>query len=112
MAFHQVLGRDDHEGSGQRVLDAVSGYLVLAHGFQQRRLSPRSRPVYLVGQHDIGEDRPWYELEPALPQVEDRRPGNVAGQQVRRKLNPGEPPREGLGYGLGQQGFTDTRKIL
>ena len=42
---------------------AADGHLVLLHRFQQRGLRLRRRAVDLVGQHDVGEDRPVQEAE-------------------------------------------------
>ena len=41
-------------------------HLVLLHGFEHGRLRLRRGAVDLVGQHDVGEDRPVHELKLAL----------------------------------------------
>jgi hypothetical protein len=47
----------------QLVRLAGDGHFPLLHGLQQGRLRLGRRAVDLVGQHDIGEDRPADELE-------------------------------------------------
>ena len=44
---------------------AGHGHRLLLHGLEQGRLRLGRRPVDLVGQHEVGENRPPLELEPA-----------------------------------------------
>ena len=46
---------------------AGDGDRPLLHGLEQGRLRLGRGPVDLVGQHEVGEDRPALELEPAEP---------------------------------------------
>ena len=79
---------------------AAGGHLPLLHGLQQGGLRLRRRPVDLVGQDQIGEQRPRDEPQlaraggPVL--VQDLGPGDVAGHQVGRELDPVEFQRERL----------------
>ena len=66
---------------------AVDRDLLLLHRFEQRRLRLGRGAVDLVGQHDLGDDRPGAELELAAALVVDRHAGDVAGQQVGRELD-------------------------
>lgn len=74
-----ILGGDDHERARQGAGDAVGGYLLLAHAFQQRGLCTRGSAVDLVGEEDVGEGGAGDELEPARLLVEDAGARDVAG---------------------------------
>jgi hypothetical protein len=97
-----VLGRGHQERERQRVGDAVDADLALFHRLEQRRLGLGRRPVDLVGEQKVGEDRTRAEGEVADPGVEDERAGEVAGHEVGRELHPlgldvqrrGERPHE------------------
>ena len=87
-----VLGRHDHEERRQLVGRARHGDLPLLHGLEQRRLDLGRRAVDLVGQHDVGEDRPRLEDEAfgrLLAEVH-LRAGDVGRQQVGGELDPAE----------------------
>src|SRR5262249_49608814 len=72
---------------------------------EQRRLRFRRRPVDLVREDDLREDRPLDEAEPprALFLVEDFRAGDVRRHEVRRELDPLELEVEDVGERLDQQ---------
>ena len=63
LELDRVLRRQHQERPRQRARLAVDGDLALLHRLQQRRLGARRGAVDLVGQHDLGEDRPGPELE-------------------------------------------------
>jgi hypothetical protein len=94
-------GGDHHEGLLQRVRGAVDRDLAFFHALEQRRLRLGRGPVDLVAEHDVGEHRPRLELELAPLLVVGAHAGDVAGQQVRRELDPPhgavDRPRQGLG---------------
>ena len=75
-------------GCGQRPRVAVDRDLVLGHRLEQRRLRLRQRPVDLVHDQDVREDRAGPELEPARLRVPDGEPGDVRRLQVGRALDP------------------------
>lgn len=95
LELDRVLRRQDEERVRQPVGLPVDGNLVLLHRFEQRRLRPRRRPVHLVDEQDVGEDRAGHEPEGA--DLVDRAPGDVARQEVRGPLDAGErqPERSG-----------------
>ena len=97
---------------GQRPGAAVGGDLVLLHGLEEGRLGARGGPVDLVGQQHLGEDGAGAEGEVGGPLVEDARPGDVAGQDVRRELHPTELTPDGGGQAAGQQGLAHPRHVL
>jgi len=57
-------------------------YLPLLHGFQQCRLHLWWRPVYLIGQEDVGEGRAGAEFKFARLLIEDRNARNIGGEEV------------------------------
>ncbi len=91
-------------------------HLMFLHRLEQRRLRLGRGAVDLVGQHDVGEDRPLDEAEgaPARGQVflDDLRAGDVGRHEVGRELDPIEGEVERLRDGrdherLGQSGHPD-----
>ena len=73
-----VLRREHEEGHADLPRDAVDGDLALLHDLEQRGLRLRARPVDLVGEDDVGEDRAGVELERSGLLVVDRDAGDVA----------------------------------
>ena len=66
------------------------------------------RPVDLVGEDDVGEQRPLVELEPTLV-IENLRADDVAWHQVRCELNAVEAQAQGLRNGVHEQGLGQPR---
>ena len=75
-------------------------------------LGARGCAVDLVGQEHIGEDRPGHELEFAGVLVEDAEPGDVAGKQIGRALDPRKLAAERLRQGLGQGRLAQARQVF
>ena len=90
--LERVLRRKDEEGRVEREALPGDGDLVLLHRLEQARLRLRGRPVDLVGEDEVGEDRAL--LEPEDPAAafldEDVRAGDVGRHQVGRELDPVE----------------------
>ena len=57
LGLDRVLGRHGPGTARQRVGAAADADLALGHRLEQRRLHLRRRPVDLVGEHEVGEDR-------------------------------------------------------
>src|SRR5690606_4269024 len=112
LVLNRVLRRHDHERLRQLVADAVDGDLPLLHRLEERRLRLRRRAVDLVGQDDLGHDRPGVELEGARGLVVDRDAGDVRGEQVRRELNALEGAARGPREGAGKHRLTDAGYVL
>ena len=108
----RVLGREHHERRVERVGGVVDRDLALAHRLEQRRLRARGGAVDLVGEHDVGEDRPAPELEHLAVLVVDRHPDDVRRQQVAGELDPTERAAERCGQRASQRGLTDARNVL
>ena len=110
--FDVVFGGDDEERVREGIGDAVGRHLLLFHAFQQAGLRLGGRPVDLVGQHDVGEDRAFAELELGGFLVENGRAGDVGGQQVGRKLDALEDQPQGAGEGFGEGGLADAGDVF
>ncbi len=82
-----VLRRDHEERLSHRTGDAVDRDVPLLHHLEQRRLGLRARPVDLVGEHDVREDRAGVEGELAGLLVVHRDAGDVARQEVGGELD-------------------------
>ena len=86
LELDRVLGRQHDERIRQRSRRPLDGDLPLLHRLEHGRLCSRGRPIDLVDQQDIREDRPGREAEgSALVQA---RTGDVGGQEVGRALDP------------------------
>ena len=79
MVLHRVLGGDDQKRLGQGIREPVNRNLVLVHGLEQRRLGLGRGAINLIGQQDVGEDRPRFEFELLLNRGVDRNSQHIAG---------------------------------
>ena len=100
----RVLRRDHRERARQRVRLAFDRDLQLGHRLEQPGLRFRRRPVQLVDEDDVGEDRAGVELEGLRAGAPDRRPEDVARQQVDGALDPGEAAADRWRRGCGPAG--------
>ena len=89
---------------------ALDRDLPLLHRLEQRRLGPRRRPVDLVDEQDVREDRPGHEPQPLG--LEDARAGDVAREQVRRALDAGRPQVEGARDRAGEERLAGPGHVL
>jgi hypothetical protein len=85
--IERVLGCQDQERVRQRSGFPVAGDLALRHRLEQRALRLRHRPVDLVDEQDVGENRPGLEFEFPLLLVVDGQPGDVRRLQIGRALD-------------------------
>ncbi len=74
---------------------AIHRHLALFHGLQECGLRFRRRAVYLVGQHDLRQDRPGSEFKLAGLLVKNGNAGDVAGEHVGRELDATELAADG-----------------
>ena len=113
LLFDRVLGREHEERLGERVILAPHRDLALLHRLQHRGLRLRRRPVDLVRQDDVGEDRAGQKLELALVGgrvgIDHLRAGDVARHQVGRELDPLEGEVEGFGQARNEERLGQTR---
>ncbi len=109
LVLDRVLGGEHQERLLQRIGGAADGHLMLLHRLEQRGLHLGRRAVDLVGQDDLGEQRPLLDVESWRLLVEDHRADHVGREQVGRELDPGERCVDDLRQGphrqrLGQAG--------
>jgi hypothetical protein len=112
LEFVGILRRHHHEGLRQPVRDPLDGDGPLAHGLEQRTLGAGRGAVDLVGQHDVGEDRPRPELELSSVAQEDAGTRDVAGQEVRRALDTAEGALQAAGERARERGLAHAGNIL
>jgi len=86
--------------------------LRFVHGFEQARLRLGRCAVDLVGEHDIGEERPRLEDELALGRLPDADADHVRGQHVGGELDALEAGADGAGEGRGQRGLAHPGHVL
>jgi hypothetical protein len=108
----RVLGGDDQERAGELVGLLIDRDPSFLHRLEQARLRLRRCPVDLVDEDDVGEDRPWMELEHRLALVEDHRPGHVGGEHVGGALDPRELRLHRARQRSRQGGLADPGVIL
>ena len=100
LLFHRILGREDEERLVELHRLAEHRDAVLLHRFEHRRLGLGGRSVDLIGEDDVGEDRPASEFEPALAArrlLQDVRARDVHRHQVRRELDAMKVQAQTLG---------------
>ncbi|MET3163922.1 UNVERIFIED_ORG: hypothetical protein ABIB19_002336 [Arthrobacter sp. UYEF10] len=84
----RVLGGQHQKRGGQPVFLSPDGGLPLLHGLQHGALGLGAGPVDLIEQDDVGVHRPELGNAGALGGFVDLRAHDVAGEQVRRALDP------------------------
>ena len=109
----RVLRREDVERLLELIGAALDRHAVLLHRFEQRRLRLGRRPVDLVRQDDVGEDRSGREHHlPAAGRavlLDDVRAGDVGRHQVGRELDAGELQLQHAREGVDQQRLREAR---
>jgi hypothetical protein len=120
LLLDRILGGEDEEGIGERMILTADGDFSLLHGLEHGSLGLGRRPVDLVGEDNVGEDRTWEEFELALVgggiRIDDLGPGDVRGHEIRGELDPFEGEVERLGEAGDQEGFrqagdTDKQRV-
>jgi len=112
LQLNGILGRYHKKGPGEQQRLAVHGDLPLLHAFEKAGLGARNSAVDLVGEEDIGHDRPGLEGKTPVLLAVDIESRNVRGEQIRRELHPLEYPADASGEGLGDQCFPQAGDIL
>ena len=109
----RVLRRDHRERPRQRVRLPFDRDLQLGHRLEQPGLRFRRRPVQLVDQDDVGEDRPRVELEGL--RAGRARSSSPARRWAAGRRCPGsraKRPSIAGGEGAGQLRLADPRPVL
>jgi hypothetical protein len=106
----RVLRGQHEERLGQGVAHAGGGDLMLLHGLEQGCLCLGRRPVDLVRENDVGEDRAGDEGQLAAlgGVLEDFRARDVRRHEVGRELHALELQVENLRERFDEQGFGQT----
>ena len=108
----RVLRRDDHEGLRQGAPFVVDRHGAFVHRFEQRRLGLGRGPVDLVGEDDVGEDRPRVELEALRARLEDGDAEHVGRQRVAGELDAAELQRKAAAESPGERRLPDAGHVL
>ena len=113
LVLDRVLCREQEKRARDRTRDAVDGYLALGHRLEERRLRLGHRPVDLVHEHDVREDRAGTELEVPDALVVDREPGDIRRLQVGGALNSRpDSALDRLRHGASEHGLGRARDVL
>ena len=109
-----VLGGDEEKGGGEvEDLAHRAEDLALGHGLEKRGLGARGGAVDLIGEQDLGKERPGTELELGGFGIVNGGSGDVVGQGDRGStLNAFERALDALGEGAGEHGFGDAGDVL
>ena len=112
--LERVLRREHEERRIERVALPGDRDLVLLHRLEQAGLGLRRRPVDLVGEDEVGEDRARLEAEdPAATLLdEDVRAGDVGRHEVRRELDPVERAVDDVGDRPDEHRLAEARDAL
>jgi hypothetical protein len=95
-----ILRGHDQKQIRQPVGLAPDRYLPFPHGLEQGRLHLRRRPIDLVGEHQIVEQRTLLEHERAVLRTIDLGAGQIGGQQIGGELNTMEITLDALAQHL------------
>ncbi len=106
------MGFEHHERLRDRQGAAFEGDLAFLHGFEQCGLGFRRGAIDLVGQQQVGEQRPFAQFELLGLHVVHRMPGDIAGHQVRGELDTCELAAEAAGEGTHQQCLAQPRNAF
>jgi hypothetical protein len=113
--LERVLGREHEERLLQPVGRLADRDAHVLHRFEQRRLRFRGRAVDLVGEHDVGEDRPRLKLEEGAAVrrlLHDVGADDVGRHQVGGELNARERQVQHVGEGVHQARLADAGNAL
>src|SRR4051812_46312596 len=108
----RVLRREHEERRRQRPGRAVDGDLPLRHGFQEAALGAWRRPVDLVGEDEVREQRTRFEDELSTALLVDGDTRDVAREQIARELDAREGEIEGTRERMGERRLAYARDVL
>ena len=84
----------------------------LAHRLQERALGFRGRPIHLIGENYVGEERALSEFELLLDLIEDRNSGQIRRKKVTGELDTLKAAVEGTGQGVGESRLAGAGDVL
>src|SRR5665213_690889 len=112
LEFKRILRGQDEERRPERSGFTVERNLMFAHRFEKGRLRSRRGAVNLVGQDDLGEQRPRLEDKGAGGLIVNADAKKIARQQVGRKLNAMKRASQTASERLGQERLTNAWRVL
>ncbi len=112
LAFDWILGGEDEKRLLERERGAADRHLLLLHCLQQRGLHLGGRPVHLVGQDDVGEQRPLPDVELLGLLIVDHRADQIGRQQVGCELDARERGVDDLRQCLDRQRLCEAGNAL
>ena len=112
MVLHWVLGRQHMKGSRQLISDVVDGDGGIGHGLKQGRLRLRARAVDLIGKHNVGKQRSFFEAQRSFARVKNRNADEVRRQQISRELYARKSNPEHASQGPRQRGFAHAGNVF
>jgi ABC-type multidrug transport system ATPase subunit len=108
----RILGGYDEEGIRKRKSLPVEGDLTFVHRLEKRRLGTGAGAVDLVGEKNVGEDRPLPENELAAPLIVNADPENIGRKKVARELDAPELSANGFCERTCQSGLSHPGYVL
>jgi hypothetical protein len=110
--FDGILGGNHQKRHRQFERLAADRHFAFLHRFEHGALRLGGGAIDLVGQQQVGEDRPLLHAELARFLVQNLRTDDVGRQQIDRELDPRELQIHGLGHGVDQQRLGQARHAL
>ena len=110
--LHRIQRRQNQKRRTQTHRCSVDRNLLLLHRLQQRRLRPRRRPIDLIRQQNLREDRTLFELERPQAGIVDIHSQHIRRHQIRRELDPIEVQPQRSRNRLRQRRLPRPRHIL
>jgi hypothetical protein len=107
-----VLGRHHQEGPRELERPVLDGDRALLHGLEKPALSARGRPVDLVRQNDLAEDRPSSKIQRTRGRIVDRPSQHVGREKIAGELDPAEGETEGASQGMRQGRLAHPGDVL
>ncbi len=110
--FHRILRGNYQKGLRQRVRVRIHRDLAFVHGFEQGGLGLGRRAVDLIGQQDIGKNRPTLEFKLLFDGRVDRDAQNIGRQHIAGELYPLETAVDGPRQSMAKRSLAHSRNAF